>query len=88
MDQPVDKNEARRKRLLWRAQHRGIREMDLLLGGFAAAGLAGFTEPELRDLEAVLELPDQDLLAWVTGQAAVPEALRSAMLDRLLAFRP
>ena len=78
----------RRKRLLWRASHRGVREMDLLFGGFVARGLARFSDNELEELEALIDLPDQDLYAWITGQAAVPEANRSTMLDALIAFRP
>ena len=78
----------RRKRLLWRASHRGVREMDLLFGGFVARGLARFSDNELEELEALIDLPDQDLYAWITGAEPVPDARRSVMLDALIAFRP
>jgi len=80
--------ETRRKRLLWRASHRGIREMDLILGGFAGARIAAMTTAELDQLEAVIELPDQELLAWATRQEPVPTHLRSPLLDEILDFRP
>jgi len=80
--------ESRRKRLLWRASHRGIREMDLILGGFAGARIAAMTQAELDQLEAVIELPDQELLAWATRQEPVPVHLRSPLLDEILDFRP
>jgi antitoxin CptB len=80
--------DARRKRLLWRASHRGVREMDLLLGGFVARGLDRFSDSEVAALEQLIDLPDQDLYAWITGQAPAPEAQRSALLDALIAFRP
>ena len=61
--------EITRKRLLWRAMHRGIKEMDLVVGGFAAKRLAGMSTGELALFEMLLEIPDQELLSWVTAQA-------------------
>jgi antitoxin CptB len=62
----------RRRRLLFRATHRGTREADLLVGGFVAARLAGFTDGELSALEEILELPDPLLADWLTGRAPLP----------------
>ena len=45
---------ARRKRLLWRASHRGTREMDLLLGGFARNRIEHLNDAELDELEAII----------------------------------
>jgi antitoxin CptB len=78
----------RRKRLLWRASHRGVREMDLIFGGFVAARLQAFSGDDLDELERLIDLPDQDLYAWITRQTPVPDARRSAMLDALIAYRP
>lgn len=77
----------RRRRLLWRATHRGIREMDLILGGFAQARIEAMTDDELDRLEAIIEIPDQLLFAWATGQSPVPEPQRSALLQDMLDFR-
>lgn len=77
-----------RKRLAWRASRRGIKEMDILVGGYAEAKLAGMTPQELVHFEALLEIPDQHLLSWVTRQEDVPEAMRSPMLMEMLSFRP
>jgi antitoxin CptB len=88
MTLPPDPAESRRKRLLWRACHRGIREMDLILGGFAEARIDAMTPAELDQLEAVIELPDQELLAWATRQEPVPIHRRSPLLDEILDFRP
>jgi antitoxin CptB len=77
----------RRKRLLWRASHRGIREMDIVLGRFAESRIATMGEADLRELEAIIDIPDQDLFAWLTGGSA-PDAARTKTLDALLAFRP
>src|SRR5271163_2921177 len=57
----------RRKRLLFRCWHRGTREMDLILGRFADAEIASLGEDDLTELEHLIEVPDPDLYAAVTG---------------------
>ncbi|MDU1666090.1 MAG: succinate dehydrogenase assembly factor 2, partial [Bradyrhizobium sp.] len=57
----------RRKRLLFRCWHRGTREMDLILGRFADAEIGTLSEGELAELEQLLEVPDPDFYAAVTG---------------------
>jgi antitoxin CptB len=76
----------RRKRLVFRAWHRGTRETDLILGPFAEAHVAGFSEHELADFERILEIPDPDIFAWVTGAVPVPEDAASPTLRRLIAY--
>ena len=88
MEDHSQKTEVTRKRLLWRATHRGIKEMDLIAGGFAAARLPTMSEAELLAFADILELPDQDLLSWATKQFEVPEELRSELLLELIAYRP
>lgn len=61
-----------RRRLLYRATHRGTTECDHLLGGFVAARIAGMNVAELTELSALLALPDPDLVAWLTGRRAIP----------------
>lgn len=75
----------RRKRLLFRAHHRGTKETDLLVGGFVARHIATFSDAELDDLEAVLEYQDIDLTDWLTGRRPVPGSQATPMLGRLLA---
>lgn len=75
----------RRRRLLFRATHRGTKEADLLVGGFVRRHIGGFSEGELDELEAVLELPDVDLAEWLAGRRPVPAEHASPMLGRMLA---
>ncbi len=77
----------RRKRLLFRCWHRGTREMDLILGRFADAEIATLTDTELSDLELLIELPDPDLYAALTG--AIPPAAEhaGALFQRIKSFR-
>ncbi len=76
--------QARRRRLLYRATHRGTHENDLMIGGFVAPRIATFTEAELQALETLLEVPDPDLADWLTGRRAIPPASDTPMLRRIL----
>jgi antitoxin CptB len=64
--------DTRRRRLLFRATHRGTHENDLMIGGFVRDHLATFAAAELDDLESLLQLPDTDLADWLTGRRAMP----------------
>jgi antitoxin CptB len=78
----VEAQEIRVKRLRMRAWHRGIKEMDLILGGWADRHLADLSEPELDAFEAVLAESDHDLYQWVSGQADPPPSI-AAFLRRI-----
>lgn len=78
-----DDLERRRRRLLFRATHRGTHENDLMIGGFVRARLAGLSAGELDALEALLELPDNDLADWLTGRRSIPDSAASPMLLRI-----
>ena len=79
--------ETRRKRLLFRCWHRGTREMDLILGRFADAEIATLADDELAELERLIEVPDPDLYAALTGDRTLAPEYRSALFDRIKAFR-
>jgi antitoxin CptB len=65
-------SENRRKRLLFRAQRRGFKEVDLIFGAYAESHLGRLDETGLDQFEALLTAPDQDVYAWLRGAAAVP----------------
>jgi len=67
-----DPLQVRRKRLRYQSWHRGTREADLLLGRFADAHLAGMDEAQLAHFAALLEVPDPDLVDWLTGRLPRP----------------
>jgi antitoxin CptB len=79
--------EVRRRRIRFRAWHRGIREMDLVMGGFADAALAGMSDDELDQFEQLLDLPDPQVFAWVVGIEPVPPGEDVPLLAKLRAFR-
>ena len=64
--------ESRIKRALYRAQHRGTKELDFILGRFAVAELAGFDAAELTAFEELLALPDPQIDRWIKGEIAPP----------------
>ncbi len=78
----------RRKRLLFRCWHRGTREMDLILGRFADAAIADLTDDEVTQLEHLIEVPDPDLYAALTGDAALAPEYATGLFDRIKSFRP
>ncbi|WP_370319178.1 succinate dehydrogenase assembly factor 2 [Oricola sp.] len=64
--------DARRRRAKFRAWHRGMKEMDLLLGQYADAHVATMTAEDLDGFESLLEVLDRDLFKWFTGEGPVP----------------
>jgi antitoxin CptB len=78
----------RRKRLLFRCWHRGTREMDLILGRFADVEIANLTDVELGQLEQLIEVPDPDLYAALTGNAPLAPHHAGHLFDRIKSFRP
>ncbi len=78
--------DARRRKLLFRSWHRGIREMDLVLGRFADAHIATLSEAELDEYETWLEVPDQRIFAWVNGAQTVPAEVDTPLFRRMCDF--
>ena len=76
----------RRRKLLFMCWHRGIREMDLIMGRFADVHVEGFSDAELDQYEHLLDAIETDLLAWVTGVVDVPADHDTAMFRRVRDF--
>ncbi|MEM0900243.1 MAG: succinate dehydrogenase assembly factor 2 [Pseudomonadota bacterium] len=62
----------RRRRAKFRAWHRGMKEMDIILGGYVEAKVSDMEHAQLDDLEIMMEILDRDLFKWFTGEAPVP----------------
>jgi antitoxin CptB len=73
------------KRLRFRAHHRGVREADLLVGGYFDRWHERWSDADMTWFEALLEEQDADVLAWAMGTAPVPERWRGEMMTRLQA---
>ncbi len=79
--------DARRRRIKFRAWHRGMLETDLLLGRFADAEVEKLTLSELDDFDALLEALDRDVFAWATGETKTPPEFDTPLLARIIAFQ-
>ena len=75
----------RRKRLIYRATHRGTKETDLIVGGYFTAAAADLSEAQVDEAEALLEESDLDLLDWIIGREPVPARWQGTIFDDLLA---
>jgi antitoxin CptB len=82
----IDDIEMRRRRAAYRACHRGTKEMDLVLGRFAVARLAGMTSEELDDFERLLALPDPLLTQWFQRGEEPEEAAFAALIGALRSY--
>jgi antitoxin CptB len=83
-----DSLERRRKRLTFRARHRGMKELDLLIGGFADRHLAELSAAQLDRFEALLDVPEPLMYRWLMGFERPPAAFDHDVTRLLLDFKP
>jgi antitoxin CptB len=73
-----------RKQLIFRADHRGTKEMDLIMGRFAKENVPDFNEADCMIFEDLLQENDPNLYNWLTGKEEPPANLTSLpMLQRI-----
>ena len=75
-----------RKRLLYKATHRGMKEADSLIGGFAKARLENFSAEELALFDTLLDEADNDLLNWIMQRKKVPQRIDSQLFRQIINF--
>ena len=75
-----------RKRLLYRAWHRGMKELDILLGSFADRNLATMSDAEAEQLATLMDAPEPLLFDWLMGKSAPPESFDTPLLAKIIAF--
>lgn len=73
----------RRRRILFRAWRRGLREMDLVMGQFADMNLPAMSNSEITEFEILLDLPDPQIFAWITGSEPIPAERDTPLLARV-----
>jgi antitoxin CptB len=76
----------RRRKLLFRAWRRGVRETDLIVGRFADAYIEKFDDAALDDFERLIEVPNDALYAWVVGAENAPQEFDTGVLRQLIVF--
>jgi len=85
-DTSLPDHDARLRRLKFRSWHRGIKEMDLILGHFADTILPDLTMAEIDQYEALIEIEDTSLYNWVTGREKTPDEHDTPLLARIRTF--
>jgi antitoxin CptB len=75
-----------RRKLRFRAWHRGTCEADLLIGSFADRHLAEFSAGELHEFECLLDESDPQIDDWMSGRQPVPRERDNAVMALLIHF--
>ncbi len=75
--------DAYRRKLHYRAHHRGTREADAMVGGFFDRYSGGWSRDDFAWFERLLEQQDVDIMGWAMGTIPVPEEFEGAMMDQL-----
>ena len=78
----------RRKRLVYRANYRGFKEADMILGGFAKENIDNMTDAEVIMFEDLLSAKDHDIYAWIMETLPVPANYDTPLLKRLRDYNP
>jgi len=76
----------RRKRILYRATHRGTKEADAIIGGFFSQVAADLPDSKLDEADELLDVADLDLVDWLMGRKPVPERWRNTLFDDVTAY--
>lgn len=79
----IEAIEKKRKRLIFRSDHRGTKEMDLIMGSFARENVPIFTEDELDQYDEILQENDPNLYNWITGKDEAPANVISPVFEKL-----
>lgn len=79
--------EPRRRALLFRAWHRGMREMDLIMGPFVDTYIGELSAQDVTDLELLVDVPDRDIFDWLTGASELPEEFNTPLFAKLKTFQ-
>ncbi len=78
--------DAERKKLLYKAQYRGFKEADLVLGLFVRKYIQTFLKEEVISLLELLELPDPVLYDWIIQKKPPKQVLEFTILEKIRAF--
>lgn len=71
---------------MFRAEHRGMQEMDIILGQYAKEHAPFMGESELAEFERLMESLDRDLFKWFTGEGPVPASHDTPLFRAICGF--
>jgi antitoxin CptB len=78
--------DSRRRRILYRATHRGTKESDAIVGGYFTRVAASLPDTKLDEADEFLAVSDLDILDWLMGRKPVPERWKNSLYNDLIAF--
>jgi len=76
--------EAYKKKITYKAAHRGSKEMDILLGNFINKYIELFNENELNIFDSILDCDDGDIYQWILGKKDVPTRYENRVFSLLI----
>ncbi len=76
-----------KKKIKYRAEYRGIKEMDLLLSGFVKKYIDILDHKELMELYEILEKDDDVIFKWYSSKNDTKEILESRVSRLLKNFK-
>ncbi|MEE3295657.1 MAG: succinate dehydrogenase assembly factor 2 [Pseudomonadota bacterium] len=78
--------DAYRKKIIFRSNHRGIKEMDLILGNYAKNNVERMNDKELKTFDDLIDIPDPELYEWFSnrGTEGIPSKFKDLVNDILL----
>jgi antitoxin CptB len=82
----TDDDASRRRRAVFRACHRGTKEMDWLIGRFAAARVPDMSLSVLAEFEHLLQLPDPQLQDMILYPEIAPAGEFAEFVAQLRIF--
>ena len=75
-----------KKRLIYRSQYRGTKEMDKLIGSFVQSNIDKFNDIQLEELEKFLEIDDDTLYKFYNGFKIETEINKNEILKLFKAY--
>ena len=76
--------ETYKKKIIYKASHRGSKEMDILLGNFINKYIELFNENELNIFDSILDYDDDDIYQWMIGKKDVPTRYENRVFSLLI----
>ena len=76
-----------KKKILYRSEHRGTKEMDLLLSNFVKKYINSLNESELCELESLLNIDDKDLYKWYLNNERTTLIPENSITKKLKEFK-
>ena len=72
-----------KKRLIYKSNNRGLKETDIILGGFVNQNINQLNEEHLKMLDEILNQPDIDLYNWVTQNKKTPDQYNNKIMKMI-----